>query len=128
MDFKVKIPGLADAKALLDSALAKVDPLLNDYKNATKKLEGLGFRTGKVTVSMGLLPVVHTSLIGEVAGVDVARLTAMKEENKDDKVLTTLLEALILAKQIHGRIESKLESMTLHVALGIPPSVSVEFT
>jgi hypothetical protein len=128
MDFKVKIPGLADVKGLLDSALAKIDPLLNDYKNAAKKLEGLGFRIGKMTVSMGLLPVVHTSLIGEVANVDVARLTAMKEESKDDKVLVTLIEALILAKQIHGRIESKLESMTLHVTLGIPPSVSVDFT
>ncbi len=41
MDFKVKIPGLTEAKALLDSAVAKIDPLLNDYKNATKKLEGL---------------------------------------------------------------------------------------
>lgn len=128
MDFKVKIPGLTEAKALLDSAVAKIDPLLNDYKNATKKLEGLGFRTGKVTVSMGLLPTVHTSLIGEVASVDEARLSQMKEENKDDKVLKTLAEALILAKQIHGRIESKLESMTLNVALGIPPNVSVDFT
>jgi hypothetical protein len=128
MDFKVKIPGLSDAKALFDSALAKIDPLLNDYKNAAQKLETLGFRIGKMTVSMGLLPVVHTSLIGEVANVDVARLTAMKEENKDDKVFATLSEALILAKQIHGRLESKLESMTLLVALGIPPSVSVDFT
>jgi hypothetical protein len=128
MDFKVKLPGLTEAKALFESALAKIDPLLHDYNNAAQKLEALGFRVGKMSVSMGLLPVVHTSLIGEVANVDVARLTAMKEENKDDKVLVTLVDALILAKQIHGRIESKLESMTLLVTLGIPPSVSVDFT
>jgi hypothetical protein len=67
-------------------------------------------------------------LIGEVANVDVARLTAMKEESKDDRVLVTLVEALILAKQIHARLESKLESMTLLVTLGIPPGISVDFT
>jgi hypothetical protein len=81
-----------------------------------------------MTVSMGILPVIHTSLTGAVADVDVDRLTAIKQENKDDKVLVTLAEALILAKQIHARIESKLESLTLHVTLGIPPGVSVDFT
>lgn len=128
MDFKIKMPDIAGAKAMLEGAISKIDPLLNDYKSATKKIEGLGFRVGKMTVSLGLLPVVHTSLIGEVANVDTARLSTMKEENKEDKVFVTLAEALILAKEIHGRIESKLESMTLNVTLGIPPSVSVDFT
>ena len=127
MDFKIKMPDLSGAKALLEGAMAKIDPLLNDYKNATKKIEGMGFKIGKMTVSMGILPVVHTSLIGAVANVDTALLTKMKEENKEDKVFVTLAEALILAKGIHGRIESKLESMTLNVTLGIPPSVSVDF-
>jgi hypothetical protein len=127
MDFKIKMPDIAGAKAMLEGAISKIDPLLNDYKSATKKIEGLGFRVGKMTVSLGLLPVVHTSLIGEVANVDTARLSTMKEENKEDKVFVTLAEALILAKEIHGRIESKLESMTLNVTLGIPPSVSVDF-
>jgi|SRR5271170_7538739 len=128
MDFKIKMPDIAGAKALLEGAIAKIDPLLNDYKNATKKIEGLGFKVGKMTVGMGLLPVVHTSLNGAVENVDIARLTTMKEENKDDKVFVTLAEGLILAKQIHGRIESTLKSVTLHVTLGIPPSVSVDFT
>jgi hypothetical protein len=127
MDFKIKMPDLSGAKALLEGALAKIDPLLNDYKSATKKIEALGFKVGKMTVGMGLLPVVHTSLLGSVSNVDIAVLTKMKEENKDDKVFVTLAEALILAKEIHGRIESKLESMTLNVTLGIPPNVSVDF-
>jgi hypothetical protein len=88
---------------------------------------GLGFKIGKMTVAMGVLPVVHTSLIGEVAKVDIDLLTKMKEEHKDDRVFVTLAEALILAKGIHNRIESNLESMTLNVTLGIPPSVSVDF-
>jgi len=75
MDFKIKVPDLSGAKALLEGAMANIDPLL-----------------------------------------------------KDDKVFVTLAEALILAKQIHARIESKLESMTLHVTLAIPPGVSVDFT
>jgi hypothetical protein len=128
MDFKIKVPDLSGAKALLEGAMANIDPLLNDYKKASKTMEALGFKIGKMTVSMGVLPVIHTSLTGAVADVDVDRLTTMKQENKDDKVFVTLAEALILAKQIHGRIESKLESMTLHVTLGIPPGVSVDFT
>jgi hypothetical protein len=128
MDFKIKAPDLSAAKALLEGAMAKIDPLLDDYKKASKTIEALGFKIGKMTVSMGILPVIHTSLTGAVADVDVDRLTAIKQENKDDKVLVTLAEALILAKQIHARIESKLESLTLHVTLGIPPGVSVDFT
>jgi hypothetical protein len=52
-------------------------------------------------------------------------LTTLDEKN-DDKLLVTLLKALLLAKKVHAHVESTLKSVTLHATLGLPPSVSVE--
>jgi hypothetical protein len=129
MGFKDMISSVSgDAKNLLDLGADKVMQLLTDYKNATKQLEPLGFKPGKLMVGMGVLPEVHTSLIGDIGSVDVQRLTTMMEEKKDDKVLGSLLKALIIAKKIHGHIESKLQTVTLQITLGVPPSVAVELS
>jgi hypothetical protein len=117
-----------DAKNMLDLAGDKVMQFLTDYKNATKQLEALGFKVGKMTVGMGVLPEVHTSLVGDIDGVDVQRLTTMMDDKKDDKLLVSLLKALVTAKKIHGHVESKLKTVTLHISLGVPPSVSVDLT
>jgi len=117
-----------DAKGMLDLAGDKLMQWLDEYKKATRQLEALGFKVGKMTVGMGVLPEVHTSLIGEIDSVDIARLTTMMEEKKDDKLLVTLLKALVLAKKVHGHVESTLKSVTLHATLGLPPSVSVELS
>ena len=115
-----------DAKGMLDVAGDKLTQWLEEYKKATRQLEMLGFKVGKMTVGMGALPEVHTSLIGEIDSVDPARIAALMDERKDDKLLITLLKALLLAKKVHGHVESKLKSVTLHATLGLPPSVSVE--
>lgn len=115
-----------DAKGLIDVAGDKLMQWLDEYKRATKQLETLGFKVGKMTVGMGALPEVHTALIGDIDSVDVAKLRTMMEEKKDEKLLVMLLKALLLAKKVHGHVESTLKSVTLHTTLGLPPSVSVE--
>ncbi len=70
----------------------------------------------------------HTALIGEIERIDVERLTALMEAKKDDTLLVSLLKALLLAKKVHGRVESTLKGVTLHITLGVPPSVNVELS
>ncbi len=106
-------------KGMLDLAGDKVMQFLTDYKNATGQLEALGFKVGTMTVGMGLLPEVHTSLVGDINSIDVPRLTAMMNDKSDDKLL-------IMAKNVHAHVESTLKSVTLQIKLGVPPSVSVE--
>lgn len=126
MDMVASVSG--DAKGMLDIAGDKLMQWLDEYKKATRQLEALGFKVGKMTVGMGALPEVHTSFTGEIESVDVARLKAMMEEKKDDKLLVTLLKALLLAKRVHSHVESTLKSVTLHATLGLPPSVRVELS
>lgn len=119
---------VADAKGMLEAVGEKLAPLLAEYKSAMKQMEAFGFKASKMTVGMGVLPEVHTSLVGRVADVDIDRLTVMMNENKENKLMDSLLKALIFAKKIHSRAESKLESVTLLITLGLPPGIKVEFT
>jgi len=48
---------------------------LTDYRNATKQREAIGFKVGAMTVGMGLVLEVHTSLVGDIARIEVPRLT-----------------------------------------------------
>jgi len=121
-------PASGIGKGMLDLAGDKVMQFLTDYKNATRQLEALGFKVGKMTVGMGLLPEVHTSLVGDINSIDVPRLTAMMNDKSDDKLLASLLKALIMAKNVHAHVESTLKSVTLQIKLGVPPSVSVELS
>lgn len=117
-----------DAKGMFDVAGDKLTQLLDEYKKATKQLEALGFKVGKMTVGMGMLPELHTSVSGEIDNVDPDRLKAMIEEKKDDKLLVSLLKALVMSKNIHTHIESKLKAVTLQITLGVPPSVNIELS
>jgi hypothetical protein len=129
MGFKDMVAAVsADAKGVLDVAGDKLMQWLDEYKKATGQLEVLGFKVGNMTVGMGVLPEVHTSFIGEIDNVDVARLTTMMEQKKDDKLLVALIKALLMAKKVHGHVDSKLKAVTLHATLGLPPSVSVELS
>jgi hypothetical protein len=118
----------ANASGMADLVGDKLTQLLDEYKNATRQLEAIGFRVGKMTVGMGLLPEVHTALIGEIERIDVGRLTTLMHEKKDDKLLVSLLKALLLAKKVHGHVESTLKGVTLHVTLAVPPRVDVELS
>jgi hypothetical protein len=125
-DMMASLPG--NAGGIAELAGDKLTQLLDEYKSATRQLEAIGFRVGKMTVGMGLLPEVRTALIGEIERIDDERLTAMMDEKKDDKLLVSLLKALLLAKKVHGRVESTLKGVTLHITLGVPPSVDIELS
>ncbi len=47
------LPG--NASGITGLAGDKLAQLLDEYKNATRQLEAIGFRVGKMTIGMGLL-------------------------------------------------------------------------
>jgi hypothetical protein len=129
MAFKDMVASISsETRAVIDLAGDKLMGWLADYRKATKQLEPLGFTVGKMMVGMGALPEVHTTLSGEIEKVDVDRLKAMMVEKKDDTMLVSLLKALVLAKKIHGHVESTHKGVTLHITLGLPPSVTIELS
>ena len=99
---------------------------MNDYKKAANTLETLGFAATKFTIAMGVLPEVRTSLSGKVANIQKDRVERLMQEHQDHPSTVTLSKALLLAKRVSDHVEGKMEGVTLHITLGIPPSVDVE--
>jgi hypothetical protein len=114
------------ATAVGDLAGDKLTEWMNDYKKATNTLETLGFEIGTFTVGMGVMPEIHTTLSGKVANIQKDRVEKLMQEHQDHSSTVTLLKGLLLAKRVSDHLEGKLESVTLHITLGIPPSVNVE--
>jgi hypothetical protein len=86
----------------------------------------LAGRVGKFTVGMGLLPEVRTTLSGKVANIEKGRVEQLMQEHADHALTITLLKGLLLAKKVADHVEGKLDGVTLHVTLGVPPGVNVE--
>jgi hypothetical protein len=104
----------------------KLGEWMVDYKRATTTLEALGFEIGKFTVGMGVLPEIHTTLTGKVANIQKDRVDQLMQEHAEHTSTVTLLKGLLLAKRIADHVDGRLESVTLHIKLGIPPNVNVE--
>jgi len=117
---------VSKAKEVGELAGDQVSGWLNDYKKATKTIEPLGFNVGKFTIGMGVLPEVHTTLSGKVANIKKEQVDQLMKDNQDSSSTVTLLKGLLLAKKVSDHLEGRLEGVTLHVTLGIPPGVTVE--
>jgi len=114
------------AGGLEDVAKGKVNEWLDDYKKAVAILETFGFTVGTFTVSMGMLPEIHTSISGSIENIREDGLKKLIEEHKSETLLVSLLNALIVARHCWQRAELKLKSVTLDVTLGVPPKIEVE--
>lgn len=109
-----------------DIAQTRVMEWLDDYKKATTTMETLGFTIGKFSFGMGVLPEIHTSLNGRLEDIHADALELMMEQRADDKMLCSLLKALLMTRQFADRVELKLTQVTLNITLGLPPNINVE--
>ena len=112
---------------LRDVAKGKVNEWLDEYKKAVAVLETFGFTVGTFTVGMGVLPEIHTSISGSIQNIREDGVKKLIDEHKADTLLVSLLNALIMAKQFWEHVQLKLTSVTLHVTLGVPPTIKAEF-
>ena len=61
-----------------------------------------------------------------MADVRKDRVEALMQEHASDNTTVTLLRGLLLARQVADHVQGALNSVTLHVKLGLPPGVEVE--
>ena len=127
MGFKDLVSNVtSQASAVGDLAGAQLTEWLNDYKKVTKLLETLGFEIGKFTIGMGVLPEIHTTLAGKISTIQTPQVEQLMQEHKDHSLTVNLLKGLLLAKRVAELFEGKLDGVTLHITLGLPPKVEVE--
>jgi hypothetical protein len=104
----------------------KVTEGLDEWKNAIATLEAFGFTVGKFTIGMGILPEIHTSFSGSIENIREDDLKKMIQAKPEDKLLVSLLDALITARRLWEHMQLKLTSVTLNVTIGLPPKITVE--
>jgi hypothetical protein len=104
----------------------KVTEGLDEWKNAIATLEAFGFTVGKFTIGMGILPEIHTSFSGSIENIREDDLKKMIQAKPEDRLLVSLLDALITARRLWEHMQLKLTSVTLNVTIGLPPKITVE--
>lgn len=134
--FKDKAEDLKDraeeqASELSSIAEDKIDELLDEFKRILPMMEQLGLTVNSFDIEAGVLPKVQTSLLGSIQNLNNETVEKVIAENEDNKLLTTILKAIIMAKKVHERLEdayiSILKDIVVDVQLGLPPKVSVKF-
>ena len=106
---------------------AKIDETLDEFKNATVLFGKFGFKVGKFKVGMGALPEITTSVSGSLEGVQVEKISQLIEDHKDNKLLASMLKALITAKEVRDRVELPyFTGAKLDIKLGVPPKISFD--
>ena len=126
--------GMPDLKGVKEKAVEvggatreKLDETLEEFKNATSLFGKFGFKVGKFKVGMGALPEISTSVSGSLEGVKVDSIKQLIEEHKDNKLLASMLKALIMAKEVRDRVELPyFTGAKLDIKLGVPPKISFD--
>lgn len=126
--------GMPDLKGVKQKAAdmggatkAKLDETLEEFKKAMNLFEKFGFKVGKFKVGMGVLPEISTSLSGSLEKVQVENIKQLIEDHKDNKLLVSMLKALITAKEVRDRVELPyFTGAKLDIQLGIPPKISFD--
>jgi hypothetical protein len=114
-----------------ETALDKIDDVLDEYQKILPYLEDLGLKVEGLSIEVGLLPKIQTSLVASLDVIEVEAVERVKTENKTNKLLVSILNAVLLAKKCNDRLDeasiSLFKDIVVDIALGIPPGVSVRF-
>jgi len=126
--------GVPDLKGVKEKAAdmggatrAKIDETLEEFKKAINLFGKFGFKVGKFKVGMGALPEISTSVSGSLEKVQVENISQLIEDHKDNKLLVSMLKALITAKEVRDRVELPyFTGAKLDIKLGVPPKISFD--
>jgi hypothetical protein len=121
-----KVENFVKTEGLEGIALEKMHEMVTGYKKIIAVLEPLGFKMGKFSIVMGVLPEVHTSITGSVLDIREDALKTLMDQHQSETLLVTLLKTLILTKKLWEHMESKLTSATINLTLGLSPKVTVD--
>ncbi len=132
MVFK-KIANQAQETAAGVSAAAeeKIDAIIDEFNKFMPFAEELGLSMASFNIEAGLLPQIKTTLIGSIDNINNEAVERIIAENDNNKLLTAVLKAILMAKSVHERLEgayiSVLKDLVIDIKLGVPPSISCRF-
>lgn len=132
MDFK-KVANQAQDKAagVASAAQDAVDVIIDEFNKMMPIAEELGLSIASFNIEAGLLPQIKTSLIGSIDNIKDEAVERLIKQNESNKLLVAVLNAVLLAKSVHHRLEgayiSVLKDLVVDIKLGVPPSVSCRF-
>lgn len=132
MVFK-KIANQAQEKAGLVGAAAQeqIDAIIDEFNAMLPFAEELGLSVASFDIEAGLLPQIKTSLVGSIDRINNEAVEGIIAEHETNKLLVAVLNAVLMTKNIHQRLEgayiSVLKDLVIDIKLGVPPSISCRF-
>jgi hypothetical protein len=127
------IANQAQAKATEVSTAAqdKIDDLIEDFNKMLPLAEELGLSIASFNIEAGLLPKIQASLVGSIENIKNEAVERLIAEHDNNKLLVAILKAVLMAKNIHQKLEgayiSILKDLVVDIQLGVPPSISCRF-
>ena len=109
----------------------KIDAIIDEFNKMMPFAEELGLSVASFDIEAGLLPQIKTSLVGSIEDIKNETVERLIAENENNKLLVAIFKAVLMAKNIHQKLEgayiSILKDLVIDVKLGIPPSISCRF-
>ena len=116
---------------LSEAAMEKVDSILDEYQKILPYMEELGLTVDGLSIEAGLLPKIKTSLIASIDNIETEAVERIKKENSQNQLLTSILNAVLLAKKLDKRLDNAsitlFKELIIDITLGVPPSIAINF-
>ena len=94
-------------------------------------MEELGLTVDGLSIEAGLLPKIQTSLIASIDNIETDAVERIKQENSQNQLLISILNAVLLAKKLDKRLDNAsitlFKELVIDITLGVPPSIAINF-
>jgi hypothetical protein len=107
-------------------AVTKTEEMLHEFNETIRTVKGLGLSVSNVSFKMGLPPEIGATFTGLVAALDQGKLKDLIAQNKENKMVTLLLEALTTVSSLKDQLrELDFWGVKMDVRLGLSPHIEV---
>ncbi len=108
------------------AAIDKAHEMLREFNETVPTLKAIGLSVSDVSFKMGIPPEIAATLVGSVSALDGVAIKDAKGRYRDNRVVTLILEALILASTFKSQLSGLgFAGVKVDVRLGLFPSVQV---
>lgn len=114
-----------DTADLAGKSLNRINKSLDEYNEAMNIIGNLGFTIEKFNLCASG---VETAVSGSLEKINKDELSKLVESHKNQKIIASILKALITAKSTQERVDHiPLKGVRLDLKLGWPPKMDLEF-
>ena len=113
------------------AAQDQIDAIIDEFNAMLPFMEELGLSVASFDIEAGILPQIKTSLVGSIDNINNEAVERIIAEHESNKLLAAVLNAVLMTKNIHQKLEgayiSVLKDLVIDIKLGVPPSISCRF-